>query len=436
MGAVVIIGAGAAGLAAARDLAKAGRDVIVLEARERIGGRIHTIRNDGLPMELGAEFVHGKSPAIWDLAKADHLKLHPVGERHWYFEDGKLTKSRAFWKAVDDLMDRMKSVDTDISFADFLQTLPEDEATHRARDMARRYVEGFHAADITKAGIKGLVKANEAADSIAGDQSFRLENGYASLAEALRAEAESYGATFHLGCRVKEIRWQDKQVQLIAEGSDAREASAVIITVPLSLLQRPDAEAGIKFAPELPKSKREAIQNLTMGNVLRINLEFRERFWEKVKLWDEDGDVLSFRNAGFFHYPDAPLPTWWTQMPLRSPILVGWAGGPRTEIIRQNGELLDQAITSLAAIFNIPATDIRRHLDSWHCHDWQNDPFSLGAYSYVPVDGLASQAILAQPVAGKLFFAGEATCVGHVGTVHGALQTGQRAAQEILSAGG
>jgi monoamine oxidase len=173
-----------------------------------------------------------------------------------------------------------------------------------------------------------------------------------------------------------------------------------------------------------------------MGNVLKINLTFRERFWEEAKLWDEKGESVSFHDAGFFHCPDAPLPTWWTQLPLRAPLLVGWAGGPRADRIRSAGNnfqfILDQSIASLARIFEVSSDEISGQLVESHLHDWADDPFSRGAYSYVPVNGLEAQQTLSRPVDNKLFFAGEATAVGHIGTVHGAIQSGQRAANEML----
>ena len=96
-------------------------------------------------------------------------------------------------------------------------------------------------------------------------------------------------------------------------------------------------------------------------------------------------------------------------------------------------EILDQAIASLALIFNVSTETVRNQLEASYFHDWRHDPFSRGAYSYVPVNGLAAQQILSQPIDKRLFFAGEATSLGHIGTVHGAIQSGQRAAQEVLN---
>ncbi len=462
---VLIIGAGAAGLAAARDLSVAGRNVIVLEARDRIGGRIFTCRNPAaaIHIELGAEFVHGKSLELWHLAQRAHLELCEVSERHLYFENGKLIKSENFWAKIESLNEKMRSAGTDKSFKDFLSSLPDDEETRRAKAIAVRYIEGFHAARIDRIGIHGLVKANEAADSIEGDKSFRFLNGYDSLVQVLQAEAAAYGATIRLNTVTKEIRWSSKGVEAVCDGGSGDSsvaASCAIITLPLGVLQTsPDQPGAVRFIPELPPEKQTAIKNLEMGHVLRIVLSFSERFWETLTCWDQDGNPVKFADAGFIHCPDLPLPTWWTQLPIRAPVLVGWVGGPNADRISSStsthtvadqtesdnahlaqpvGEslgslVLDQAITSLTRIFNLSTDYLRDRLAAFYFHDWQHDPFSRGAYGYVPVAGLDDQLALSQPVDGTLFFAGEATSVGHIGTVHGAIMSGQRAAREILA---
>ena len=440
MRSTIIIGAGAAGLAAARDLSREGCEVVVLEARDRIGGRVYTHKDpeSPVPIELGAEFVHGESPALWQIAIGASLKLHEVSGRHWYFDNGKISKSHDFWKEIESLMDQMKSSKADQSVRDFLEGLPHDEETARAKAMVTRYVEGFQAAEIDGIGVRGLIAFNEASDSIAGDASFRFENGYDSLMQALRAEAESYGARFHLNTIVKKIRWAGDEMTVASETATEYSASTIVVTVPLSILQRDSSDGGIVFVPDLPAAKQVAVRRLVMGNVLKINLRFHERFWEETKLWDEKAEQVNFKDAGFFHYPEAPLPTWWTQLPMRAPLLVGWAGGPRADRLWSLGTsaILDQAIESLALIFNISANEVRAQLQASYIHDWHDDPFSRGAYSYLPVDGLEDQQALAKSLDNKLFFAGEATSVGHVGTVHGAIQSGQRAAQEILNIDG
>jgi monoamine oxidase len=443
---VIVIGAGAAGLGAARDLSRAGAEVVVIEARDRIGGRVFTLTEpSAVAIELGAEFVHGRSSALWGIAEAANLKIYEVKERHWYFDDGKVSRSNEFWKQIERVTHRMKLAAGDQSLRTFLNALPQDDDTERANAMMTRHVEGFHAADVGRIGIRGLIAANDAADSIEGDTAFRFERGYDSLMKALRGEAESCGAMFQLNTVVEEIRWGTNMATVVCQPAGVSDtaarieysATAIIITVPLAILQTSPSAGGIRFVPELPAAKQAAIQQLVMGNVLKINLTFRERFWEAVKLWDEKGERVSFHDAGFFHCPDAPLPTWWTQLPLRAPLLVGWAGGPRADRIRTANDdpqfIVDQAIASLARIFNLSLDEIRSQLVETYFHDWANDPFTRGAYSYLPVNGLAAQQTLSQSVDNKLFFAGEATAVGHIGTVHGAIQSGQRAAAEVLA---
>lgn len=437
---ILIIGAGAAGLSAAAQLSRAGHEVVLIEGRDRIGGRIFTVAPSDVhpaanphssfgdasnfPIELGAEFVHGRSPHIFRAAAAAKLALCDVSERHWFFEDGKLSSSGEFWRQVEKLMDEMKSSTTDQSFKDFLDLLPDDVDTRRAKEMAVPYVEGFHAADVSRIGIHGLTRANEAADEIDGDRSFRLLGGYGQLMQSLHDEAQRYGGAIYFETIVEEIHWRPGHVEVVCQTKNEKRSfagSACLITLPLGVLQ----SNHIQFDPQLPERKRKAIGHLAMGNVLKINMLFEERFWEQFEISDDE-QKRSFFDLGFLHFPSAPIPTWWTQLPLRVPLLVGWAGGSQVKPLRDN--LLDDAVESLSQIFGSSVID---QLKAHYVHDWRADPFSLGAYSYVPVDGLESQRALAEPVNGTLFFAGEATSVGHIGTVHGAIQTGKRAAGEI-----
>ena len=422
---IVIIGAGAAGLAAARDLSLAGQKVIIVEARDRIGGRIFTHRDpcSPVPIELGAEFVHGKSPELWQIAEKLAAKPYEVTERHWYFTNGKLSKSSDFWKKIESLMDEMKSSKTDRSFKEFLDSVPDDEETLRAKAMAIRYVESFHAANIERIGVHGLIKANEASDEIDGDKSFRFLTGYDSLAQTLRVEAEACGAIIHLNTVVKEIHWCTPNLKVICENArreNTRTASirrttfttsGVLVTLPLGVLQTsPEKFGALRFTPELPETKRTAINNLAVGDVVKVVMCCRDRFWEKLKLSNQDNKTVKFAELAFIHGPDAPFPTWWTQLPVRAPILVGWVGGPKADRLMSrrdcDGEgkpqtagrskhaapsesdsfILNQAVTSLMSIFNVPPDVVRDQLKASYLHDWREDPFARGAYSYVPIN--------------------------------------------------
>jgi monoamine oxidase len=207
----------------------------------------------------------------------------------------------------------------------------------------------------------------------------------------------------------------------------------VIITLPLGVLQQKHGREGaVRFVPELPAEKRSAFDHLVMGPALKIILVFRERFWEGLGR-GRSKNKIDFSEMAFMHYTEVPFSTWWTQLPVRAPVLVGWVGGPTAEVCAEDGDasVLENAISSLAEMLNVKVKEVREELESWFVHDWQADPFSRGAYSYLPVDGLKAQQALIEPVDSTLFFAGEATAVGHVGTVHGAVVSAKRVVKKV-----
>jgi monoamine oxidase len=436
---VLIIGAGAAGLAAARDLSKTGLQVTVIEARARVGGRIFTHResNTSFPIELGAEFIHGKSPEIFSIIEQAGLSVEEVTGRHWFFDTGKLTKSGDFWSSVEELMAQMKKELKDRSFEDYLSSLTNSQTSERTKAMASGYVVGFHAAETDKIGIHGLTAIDEASEQIDGDRSFRLLEGYSSLINWLQHEAQTQGAKVHLNTIVAQVRWEQNKVEVVSVEEELWSARAVLITLPLSLLKLDVREKGaVKFSPGLPTSKLEAIKVLEMGSALRVVMRFTDRFWENINLPGTDEDGL--RDLGFIHYPDAPLPTWWTTNSEHEPLLVGWAGGGVAARLLSSteDEIVIQSLKSLTLVFGLSESELRTRLVKTYLHNWQTDPQTLGAYAYLPVDGIEHQLNLAKPVEDTLFFAGEATSLGHVGTVHGAIKSGQRAAREIFTAFG
>ncbi len=438
---VLIIGAGAAGLAAARDLAAAGVAVTIVEARDRIGGRVRTVQDEtlDLPIELGAEFVHGRHPALFKLLDRFELSFADVTERHWYFENGILSRSHDFWNKLTALFDLMSKKKADQTFASFLDSLPDHPETVRAKAVATRYVQGFHAADIKRAGVHGLIAANEAADEVGGNRSFRIVAGYETLLQRLNEEAKQHGAVVQLNTIASEIHWSTNYIEVVCLSGTLQQrlvASRVLITLPLGVLQQKSgARGGVRFVPALPADKQDAIKQIPMGHVVRIVLVFRKRFWEGLDI-PATGGLEDLSQLGFIQNHDVPIPVWWTLLPLHAAVLVGWLGGPEAEKFAglSAAEFVSEAIASLKKIFGVSETNLRKELVSFYLHDWNSDPFARGAYAYLPVNGLAAQQALASPVENKLFFAGEAMSVGHIGTVHGAIESGQRAAKEILAA--
>jgi monoamine oxidase len=421
---VLIIGGGVAGLAAAAELHEAGLRVRILEARGRLGGRAWSVHADGLQqaIELGAEFIHGKPPEIFSIAQ--QAKLDPIelgGEN--FASDGARVRPLDFFSRTERVLDEMDDRGPDRSFMDFVrEKIGEDEPDNL--QWAIRYVRGFHAADPGKISVHAMVREAKAEEAIEGDRGFRPANGYESLIRWYERRLGS--AAVELNTIVQKIRWSGKGVEVIASGGvfSARKA---VITLPLALLQQ-DA---VEFEPALPQ-KKEAADRLAMGKVLRITLQFRERFWAKKK----DG-VPDLSKMHFLMADDAYFPTWWTMHPVDAPLIVGWApdicadslhGKSHEEIVRQARESLEHALPRYTA-------EIRAGLVAGFAHDWQEDPFSRGAYSYVKAGGEGAQQELGAPVGGTLFFAGEATeWEGHHATLHGAIATGIRAAGEVTGA--
>lgn len=421
-GDVIIIGAGAAGLAAACELSAAQLKVIVLEARDRIGGRINT-HFDRWPIELGAEFVHGKPPETLAIAERAHLKLQSVPNRHWHFHDNVLTKSGEFWSKVEDVMDEMSRYQgPDQDFAAFLDQYQRKNHIEGIRSIATLYVEGFHAAHADNISVQGLNKTNQAAAEISDEKQFRVSEGYVRIPQALHDEAASAGAMFHLHAVIEEVNWKQNEVTVVTTNSERFKARRLLVTLPLSLLQS-GANETVRFVPALPEKQRAA-DMLAMGHVIKVMLRFREPFWEELK------------DLTFIHAPAELLPTWWTQFPAAKPLLAGWAGGTRAEKLMGESDdaLLDRSFEALRHIFGVSKAFLDEALAEFYIHNWQADSLAAGAYSYIPVGGVDAQQELACAVEGTLFFAGEATnAVGHHGTVHGALATGIRAAREMLT---
>jgi len=235
---------------------------------------------------------------------------------------------------------------------------------------------------------------------------------------------------------VNELSWEEDRVtaKCVSENFNDIIAHKTLITVPLSILKLPDGHPNaVRFVPALPDAKLNAINAIEVGPAIRVVLRFNEPFWEKLELTDAHKDL---KDLGFINSDDVSLPTWWSTLPRHHAILVGWAGGRQAERLGglSDEEISNQAVESLASIFNIARSKVQSHVSQVYFHNWQEDSLSRGAYAYLPVNGLDHQLNLARPVANTLFFAGEATSVGHIGTVHGAIQTGKRAAREILSA--
>ena len=418
---VLIIGAGAAGLIAAKTLHTAGFDVAVCEGRDRIGGRIRTERRGGKTIELGAEFIHGKPQTTLALAREAGIELVESCDLRLLRDNDRLCPLPEFWDLIEKV-DGQIDATRDEAYEEFLARA---EASPAEKRLARFFVESFNAAHADIIGTAGLATADEAAGKIDGERQFRLLSGYGALMEWLAGQIPA--EAIHLDAAVREICWQGGRVRLLVErnnGVRVYEATCAVVTVPLGVLQASPQERGaIAFDPPLT-TKAEASQRLHMGRVTKVAIRFREPFWER------------HGRFGFVLAEQLAFPTWWTQEPDTSHVFTGWAGGAAAEALagHSRDELEAKAAASLAEIFGGSSQTLRDLMDEIHFHDWGADPFSRGAYSYPGVGGIEAARTLGTPIDHTLFFAGEATDFrGAYGTVHGALDSGLRVAREITA---
>jgi monoamine oxidase len=288
---VIVIGAGAAGLAAAADLAREGLSVSVVEARDRIGGRMFTKRDPVLqiPIELGAEFIHGLPPEIWEPLQSRNINITEVAGDQWCFNNGRLCDCD-FFSHVDEILKAMNARSPDESFLSFLNRLfpdsPDDPARQEARKRALSYITGFNAADPDKVGVHWLVQGMRAEEKIDGDRAFRSKNGYADLLDILLQDLAKSGVAIESETIVNSLKWTPGKAEVTMQGANKSrtfETEKVLVTVPLGVLQTPDGEDGaVRFTPALPRTKVEALKKLQMGKIIRITLRFRQRFWEAL----------------------------------------------------------------------------------------------------------------------------------------------------------
>ena len=429
---VAVIGAGAAGLAAAAELGRRGYSVCLVEARDRIGGRIFTRDQPDLPvpLELGAEFVHGKAAATLQWLAASNRPLIDAAQSRFVLRAGKLRPGDDLFPELKTRLGKLRRPRHDLPFAEFLEGAARRHLPPRIREFALLLVEGYDAADATRVSTLGTI--DEWCGAGAADAAtFRPQGGYASLLQALAGALDPQHVLVRLGTVAREVRWQRGEVAIAATRHGRTldcVARRAIVTLPLGVLQLPpQAPNAVRFVPAL-SAKQRALSALAAGPVIKVLLRFRKPFWEEIA-------GGRYADAAFFHLPRAAFPTFWTLLPLRASLLTAWAAGPAAE--RLAGASEEEIVsTALRCVTKLFAGHERCHADfqGAHLHDWQADPFACGAYSYVVAGGGRARESLARPLQRTLFFAGEAAATGgESGTVAGALASAGRAVEQVLA---
>jgi monoamine oxidase len=430
---VVVIGAGVAGLAAASTLRWAGLEVVVLEAQQRIGGRILTDHNFARhPVELGAEFIHGQNVPSWDSIRTAGLSAERVfanAGAHFVWCRPELHPASAlantpagkfldFFSVTGLSAPRVISAWRESGGADAdVATVLEAEgffADPELRDLVEGSYQGLNAGDLNELGAFGLLEATYAGD---GDDDFRINEGYDRWLDEFGGDIQvEFGAAVH------ELKWPPSDgIRVRTESGRSAAAKAAVITVPLAVLKN----GSIKFSPGLPPGKLRALELLGAGAITKMLLKFRRPFWPSELERFSTPLLPRFGWRAGFLRPD------------EEPVLTIYTGGSTARRLNELGatKAVSAVLADLTRIFKLSAEP---ELEAARFLDWSAEPTIRMGYSFVRPGGAGARDRLASPTP-PLFWAGEATNAVRPATVHGALESGVRAAREAaewLAVGG
>ena len=419
---IIIIGAGVSGLMAARQLSEKGMNVLVLEADSRIGGRVHTVHDPAfpVPLELGAEFVHGRLPLTFGLLKEAGVRCEEDGDSMIKITDGLWTKDDDFVNGWDGLLEKMRSVRIDMSLKAFLDLYYSHSKHAALRKEVIRFAEGFDLADINLVSIQSLVNEWKNEDH----KQFRIPGGYKKLVDYLAEKCRERGCKLLTGVHVTKVDWKRHKVSIETKSGRRFEASKVIITVPLGIIQKINTHhQTLEFNPSLNTMLKNA-RYIGFGTVTKYFALFENFFSPEL---DKPSMIIS----------DQLIPTWWVRFCGKDVLLTGWHGGPSSlrNARSTQSEYREQALVTLAKTFRVEKSDLEKRLKAFRVINWSTQQYSLGAYSYDMVGSREVKKLLRQPLADTVYFAGEGLHDGEApGTVEAALSSGREAALKLLAA--
>lgn len=421
---VAILGAGMAGLAAGRILAEHGLSVEIVEARERVGGRVHTIHPEApLPAELGPEYVHGSPDVTVALLREAGATREPVRDVHHGRRGDALVEEPQVWSRFGRFLAHAPPRSRDESAQEYLA---RRRLSDHDRFLFSTLIEGYYGAPLSEISIASIAADGGGATGDEASAMTRPRHGYGPLAHFLLDRIKHAGGRIRYGHVVRAIDWSTQHVRVDYQyGNVAASlvARRVIVTLPLAVLVATGDDA-IAFHPQLGDHAL-AMRELGTGNVIKLVVCMT------APVWNEYAHVpLDFVHAP----PGAAFPTFWVRSRDTAHQLTAWAGGAQTHIFEELivDEILDDALGDFAATVGMPLGRLATAVDHYHLHDFGADPFARGAYSFTRVGGHTAAERLAKPLGDVLYFAGEATDAEYEGSVAGALRSGERAAAQIL----
>jgi monoamine oxidase len=408
---VIIIGAGAAGLMAAKELSAKGFNTTILEAGEKAGGRMCTeTKSFGFAIEPAAEFIHGNLELTLGLLKEANIEATPInGEMVHIGDTIQDTAEENYWPLM---MQHMEELQEDITLQQFLNTYFSGDEYKIFRKQIEGFAQGFDLADPAKAATIPLKEEWQHEQ----EQQYRIAGGYISLTNFLLQCCKENNASIYYNSNVHHIEWQPNHATVSCTNRKKFIADKIIITVPLGVLQ----QQNISFTPAIPE-QQNAWMNIGFGNVIKVLVHFKTGFWQ------------AYGYAGFI-ISNEVIPTWWLQTPDNN-VLTGWLGGPSSSQFNNytTGQMLELTLQSLSNIFKTPVDFIKQQLQHFAVYNWENQPYTLGGYSYNTLSSIHAKQTLTNPIAHTIYFAGEALYTGDAqSTVEAALQTGLAAAQKII----
>lgn len=411
---MIVVGAGVAGLAAARALTRAGARVIVLEARQRVGGRVWTVRDLArIPLEAGAEFIHGVDAATWPEVRAAGLRARRVPQipASWFNLAGHTRwlplhlAHPGVWRGFDIRWTLGRPQGEDRTGA---ALVARKGYRGRARELAELTLTAHLPGSTEEVGIRGLVA--DGVLHLEGGRNYRVVDGYDGLASHLAA-----GLDVRLGRQVTRVAWGGETVGVRTSGGETFTGAACVTTLPHGVL----AAGAVAFEPSLPEPKLAAIASIRTGPVVKVLLRFDRRFWPRRM-----AQLVCGRGPVTLYW----APAFGTQGP---PVLTAYATGPRARALSGKGAewATSAVLDDLSRLF--PAAEPHPLLRQARVVDWPADPFARGGYTYLPPGAVGAREALAAADTGPLLWAGAATVSSPISdTVAAAYQSGLRAARE------